>query len=44
VIGAPTTKREKAVFYTVGLPFLFVSMVYYEGKIRLRRIVRRVMR
>lgn len=44
VIGAPTTKREKAVFYTVGLPFLLVSMAYYGGKIRLRRLVRRVVR
>lgn len=31
MIGAPVTLREKAVFYTVGLPFLLGSMAWYRA-------------
>ena len=46
MIGAPVTLREKAVFYTVGLPFLFGSMAWYgvlgAASGALSRIERRV--
>jgi len=42
MIGAPVTKREKLLFYTVGLPWLLASIACNDAKLALRRVMRRL--
>ena len=44
MIGAPATKREKLLLYTVGLPFLTASIAWYDAKKAAGEALRRVRR
>lgn len=42
MIGAPNSKIEKRILYTVGAPFLWGSLLWYDFKLFLSRLVPRV--